>query len=115
MTPVNQLAKMEKVRSEKFFARQQLNIRKRKEKEEKKEKQKQRQQQRQFQEELTEAHGEVDRLESNIQVLQQRLGEALDTNDALKRGNRENQAENIRLHEEIRRLQNAARRTRKRN
>ena len=45
MTPVNQLAKMGKVRSEKFFARQQLNIRKRKEKEEKKEKQKQRQQQ----------------------------------------------------------------------
>ena len=64
---------------------------------------------------MTEAHGEVDRLESNIQVLQQRLDEALDTNDALKRGNRENQAENIRLHEEIRRLQNAARRTRKRN
>jgi hypothetical protein len=106
---------MGKVRSEKFFARQQLNIRKRKEKEEKKEKQKQRQQQRQSQEELAEAHGEVDRLESNIQVLQQRLGEALDANDALERGNRENQAENIRLHEEIHRLQNAARRTRKRN
>jgi len=34
---------MGKVRSEKFFACQQLNIRKRKEKEEKKEKQKQRQ------------------------------------------------------------------------
>ena len=64
---------------------------------------------------MAEAHGEVDRLESNIQVLQQRLGEALDANDALERENRENQAENIRLHEEIRRLQNAARHTRKRN
>ena len=64
---------------------------------------------------MAKAHGEVDRLESNIQVLQQRLGEALDANDALERENCENQAENIRLHEEIRHLQNAARRTRKRN
>lgn len=85
---------MGKVRSKNFFARQQFNLRKRKEKEEKKEKQKQQQQQRQSQEELAEAHEEVERLEANIQVLQQRLGEAQDTNDALERGNRENQAEN---------------------
>ena len=62
---------------------------------------------------MAEAHGEVDRLESNIQVLEQRFGEALDTNNALERGNRENQAENTRLHKEIRRLQDAACRTRK--
>lgn len=65
---------------------------------------------------MAEAHEEVERLEADIQVLQQRLGEALDTNDALERGNRENQAENTRLHQEIRRLQaNAARRTTKKN
>ena len=106
---------MGKVRSKKFFAREQFNLRKRKEKEEKKEKQKQ--QQHQLQEELAEAHEEVERLESNVQVLQQRLDEALYTNHALERGNRENQAENTRLHEEIHRLQaNATRRnTRKRN
>ena len=106
---------MGKVRTKKFFARQQFNLRKRREKEEKKERKKEEQQRQQSQEELAEAHGEVDRLESNIQVLQQHLGEALDTNNALERGNRENQAENIRLHEKIHRLQNAARRTRKRN
>lgn len=107
---------MGKERSKRFFARQQFSLRKRKEKEENKEKQKQQQRQQQSQEELAEAHGEVERLESNIQVLEQRLGEALDTNDALERGNRENQAENIRLHEEIRHLQtNAIRRTRKKN
>jgi chromosome segregation ATPase len=107
---------MGKVRSTKFFAHQQFNLRKREKKEEKKEKQKQQQRQRQSQEELAEAHGEVDRLEENIQVLQQRLGEALDTKDALERGNRENQAENTRLHQEIRRLQtNATRRTKKKD
>ena len=106
---------MGKERSKRFFACQQFSLRKRKEKEENKEKQKQQQRQQQSQEELAEAHGEVERLESNIQVLEQCLGETLDTNDALERGNRENQAENIRLHEEIRHLQNAARRTKKRN
>ena len=66
---------------------------------------------------MAEAHEEVERLETNIQVLQQRLGEAQDTNDALERGNRGNQAENTRLHQEIRRLQSnaAARRGRKKN
>jgi esterase/lipase len=97
---------MGKVRSRQFFARKQFNLRKQKEKEEKREKQKQQQQQQQLQEELAEAHEEVERLETNIQVLQQRLDEALNINHALERGNRENQAENTRLHE---------RNTRKRN
>lgn len=98
---------MGKVRSKRFFARQQFSLRKRKEKEEK-------QRQQQSQEESAEAHEEVERLEANIQVLQQRLSEALDTNDALERGNRENQAENTRLHMEICHLQtNATCRTRK--
>ena len=108
---------MGKERSKKFFAHQQSNLKKQKEREEKKEKQKQQQQQQKHQEELAEAHEEVDRLESNIQVFKKNLNEALDTNSALERGNRENQAENTRLHQEIRRLQvNAARRnTRKKN
>jgi ubiquinone biosynthesis protein UbiJ len=75
---------MGKVRTKKFFARQQFNLRKRREKEEKKERKKEEQQQRQSQEELAEAHEEVERLEADIQVLQQRLGEAQDTNRALE-------------------------------
>ena len=108
---------MGKVRSKKFFAHEQFNLRKREEKEEKKEKQKQQQQQQQFQGELTEAHEEVERLETNIQVLQQSLDEALEANRALERGNRENQAESICLHKEIQCLQANARRrnTKKRN
>jgi hypothetical protein len=82
---------MGKVRSRKFFARRQFNYRKEKEREEKQEKRKQQQQQKQFQEELAEAHEEVERLETNIQVLQQRLDDTLYTNYALERGNRENQ------------------------
>jgi len=65
---------------------------------------------------LAEAHEEVERLETNIQVLQRRLIDAQVTNDALERGNRQNQAEQIQLHDEIHRLQtNAARRNKKKN
>jgi hypothetical protein len=49
-----------------------------------------------------------------VQVLQRSFVEAQVRSDALERGNRENQSENIRLHEEIHRLQ-TRRRTRKRN
>ena len=107
---------MGKTRSKQFFARQQYNLRKQKEKEEKEEKQKQQQRWQQLQEEAAKAHEEVERLEANLQILENRFEEVQDTNNALERGNRENQAESIRLHEEIRLLQNAARRrTKKRN
>jgi len=101
---------MGKIRSKKFFAHQQFNLKKRKERDEKKEKQRQQQQQQQLQEEAAEAHEEVERLEEEIRFLQRSLVDSQDRNDAL------NQLESNRLHEEIRRLQaNATRRsTRKR-
>ncbi len=95
---------MGKIRSKQFFARQQSNLRKQKEREEKEERQRQ-------QKELKEAHEEVGRLGGEVLALQRLLAEVQDNNDALEQGNRENQRENTRLHEEIRRLQaNAARR-----
>ena len=63
---------------------------------------------------MKEAHEEVNRLEGEVQALQRLFMEAQGQNEALERGNRENQRENVSLHSEIQRSQaNAARQKKK--
>ena len=95
---------MGKIRSRKFFARQNHNVRTSREKQEREKERRRRREEESLRAEAAEAHEEVDRLEEENRSLKQLVQSLTIENEALERGNRMNQSENIQLHEALQRL-----------